>query len=54
MEIQAAPRHFHKCSDPDLQALTPAVLRDLVNTMYVCAPGKSGGHRVQDVKISPA
>ena len=38
---------------PDLKELTPAVLRDLVNTMYVCAPGKSGGHRVQDVKIGP-
>ena len=45
---------FHKCSDPDLQELTPAVLHDLVNKMYVCAPGKRSGHQAQDVKISPA
>ena len=54
MEIPAAPRHFHKCSYPDLQALTPAVLHDLVNKMYVCAPGKRSGHQAQDVNISPA
>ena len=54
MEIPAAPRHFHKCGYPDLQALTPAVLHDLVNKMYVCAPGKRSGHQAQDVNISPA
>ena len=39
---------------PDLQELTPAVLHDLVNKVYVCAPDKSSGHRVQDVNISLA
>ena len=34
--------------------LTPAVLHDLVNKVYVCAPDKSSGHRVQDVRISLA
>ena len=27
---------------------------DLVNKVYVCAPDKSSGHRVQDVRISLA
>ena len=39
---------------PDLQELTPTVLHDLVNKVYVCAPDKSSGHRVQDVNISLA
>ena len=39
---------------PNLQELTPAVLHDLVNKVYVCAPDKSSGHRVQDVRISLA
>ena len=39
---------------PDLQELTPAVLHDLVNKVYVCVPDKSSGHRVQDVNISLA
>lgn len=39
---------------PDLKELTPAVLHDLVNKVYVCAPDKSSGHRVQDVNISLA
>ena len=34
--------------------MTPAVLHDLVNKVYVCAPDKSSGHRVQDVRISLA
>lgn len=41
-----------KC--PDLQELTPAVLHDFVNKVYVCTPSKSSGHRVQDVNISLA
>ena len=39
---------------PVLTELTPAVLNDLVNKVYVCAPDKSSGHRVQDVRISLA
>jgi len=39
---------------PDLQELTPAVLHDLVNRVYVSAPDKSSGQRVQDVHISLA
>ena len=39
---------------PDLKELTPAVLHDLVNRVYVSAPDKSSGHRVQDVHISLA
>ena len=39
---------------PNLQELTSAVLHDLVNKVYVCAPDKSSGHRVQDVSISLA
>ena len=39
---------------PELTELTPAVLHDLVNKVYVCAPDKSSGHRVQDVQISLA
>ena len=39
---------------PNLQELTPAVLHDLVNKVYVHAPDKSSGQRVQDVHISLA
>ena len=39
---------------PELTELTPAVLHDLVNKVYVCAPDKSSGHRAQDVRISLA
>ena len=39
---------------PELTEVTPAVLHDLVNKVYVCAPDKSSGHRVQDVRISLA
>ena len=39
---------------PNLQELTPTVLHDLVNRVYVCAPDKSSGHRTQEVKISLA
>ena len=39
---------------PYLQELTPAVLHDLVNRVYVSAPDKSSGQRVQDVHISLA
>ena len=35
-----------------LEKLTPAVLNDLVKAVYVHAPDKSNGHRVQDVEIS--
>ena len=37
---------------PVLTELTPTVLNDLVNRVYVCAPDKSSGHRVQEVRIS--
>ena len=39
---------------PNLQELTPAVLHDLVSRVYVSAPDKSSGQRVQDVHISLA
>ena len=39
---------------PNLQELTPAVLHDLVNRVYVSAPDKISGQRVQDVHISLA
>lgn len=45
---------FRAKKSSDLQELTPAVLHDLVNKVYVCAPDKSCGHRVQDVNISLA
>ena len=35
-----------------LEKLTPTVLNDMVNAVYVHAPDKSSGHRVQDVDIS--
>ena len=35
-----------------LTELTPAILNNLVKAVYVHAPDKSGGHRVQDVDIS--
>ena len=38
---------------PNLQELTPAVLHDLVNRVYVSMPDKSSGQRVQDVHIGP-
>ncbi|MGN0782180.1 MAG: DUF4368 domain-containing protein [Christensenellales bacterium] len=37
---------------PTLTELTPAVLHDLVNKVYVCSPDKSSRRRVQDVRIS--
>ena len=36
----------------DLDKLTPAILNDVVKAVYVHAPDKSSGHRVQDVDIS--
>jgi len=44
--IRQAKKYLH------LEKLTPAVLNDLVNAVYVHAPDKSSGHRVQDVEIS--
>ena len=35
-----------------LAELTPVILNDLVKAVYVHAPDKSSGHRVQDVNIS--
>ena len=35
-----------------LEKLTPTILNDMVNAVYVHAPDKSSGHRVQDVTIS--
>ena len=36
----------------NLEKLTPTVLNDLVSAVYVHAPDKSSGHRVQDITIS--
>ncbi len=35
-----------------LEKLTSTILNDMVNAVYVHAPDKSSGHRVQDVTIS--
>ena len=35
-----------------MEKLTPKILNDMVNAVYVHAPDKSSGHRVQDVTIS--
>lgn len=35
-----------------LEKLTPTILNEMVNAVYVHAPDKSSGHRVQDVTIS--
>ena len=35
-----------------LEKLTPTILNDMVNAIYVHSPDKSSGHRVQDVEIS--
>ena len=35
-----------------LEKLTPTALNDLVNAVYIHAPDKSSGHRVQDITIS--
>ena len=35
-----------------LEKLTPTILNDMVYAVYVHAPDKSSGHRVQDVTIS--
>ena len=42
--IQQAKKYLH------LEKLTPTVLNDMVNAVYVHAPDKSSGHRVQDVE----
>ncbi len=44
--IQMAKKYLY------LEKLTPAVLNDMVNAVYVHAPDKSSGHRIQDVDIS--
>ena len=36
----------------DLDELTPAILNDMVKTVYVHAPDKSSGHREQQIDIS--
>ena len=36
----------------DLDELTPAVLNDMVKTVYVHTPDKSNGHREQQIDIS--
>ena len=35
-----------------LGKLTPTILNDMVNAVYVHAPDKSSGHRVQEIEIS--
>ena len=44
--IHQAKKYLH------LEKLTPTVLNDMVNAVYVHAPDKSSGHRMQDVEIS--
>ena len=44
--IRLAKKHLY------LEKLTPAVLNDMVKAVYIHAPDKSNGHRVQDVDIS--
>ena len=44
--IRLAKKHLY------VEKLTPAVLNDMVKAVYVHAPDKSSGHRVQDVDIS--
>lgn len=44
--IRLAKKHLY------LEKLTPEVLNDMVKAVYVHAPDKSSGHRVQDVDIS--
>lgn len=44
--IRLAKKHLY------LEKLTPEVLNDMVKAVYVHAPYKSSGHRVQDVTIS--
>ena len=36
----------------DLDELTPAILNDMVKSMYVNAPDNSKGHREQQIDIS--
>ena len=35
-----------------LDKLTPTILNDMVNAVYVHAPDKSSGHRVQEIEIN--
>ena len=44
--IRQAKKYLH------LEKLTPTILNDMVNAVYVHSPDKSSGHRVQDVEIS--
>lgn len=44
--IQMAKKYLY------LEKLTPTILNDMVNAVYVHAPDKSSGHRIQDVDIS--
>lgn len=47
---------FALCNDSNtiFKVISIDILHDLVNKVYVCAPDKSSGHRVQDVQISLA
>lgn len=44
--IQQAKKYLY------LEKLTPTILNDMVRAVYVHAPDKSSGHRVQEVEIS--
>jgi Pyruvate/2-oxoacid:ferredoxin oxidoreductase delta subunit len=44
--ISKARKYLH------LQELTPTILNEMVKAVYVHAPDKSSGHRVQDIDIS--
>lgn len=35
-----------------IDKLTPTILNDMVNAVYVHTPDRSSGHRVQEVEIS--
>ena len=44
--IRQAKKYLH------VEKLTPTIMNDMVNAVYVHSPDKSSGHRVQDVEIS--
>ena len=44
--IRTAKKYLH------LEKLTPTILNDMINAVYVHAPDVSSGRRIQDVEIS--
>ena len=53
-ELSAKKRTFQKSENrlAELDRLFKRIYDDMVNAVYVHAPDKSSGHRVQDVTIS--